>query len=240
MSGTLVVSESTSLTAGWYGKLPTLGDFASRRLPHHFISAWDAWLQTAISASRDQLGENWLNVYLTSPMWRFALMQGACTPEAWAGVMLPSVDKVGRYFPLTVAMQLDPRTAVFSAETWYGALEEIAFSTLDVERSVEDLERSLAELTAPAASLEQPAAQSLATWWHGDSVRTSSIEIVVTGSLASVAAQTAQQVWAVAGYGKSMWWATTAQTGATRAHCFVGLPPATEFVSLMHGACSSN
>ena len=27
--------------AGWYGKLPTLGDFASRRLDNDFVDIWD-------------------------------------------------------------------------------------------------------------------------------------------------------------------------------------------------------
>ena len=29
---------------GWFGKLPGLGDFASRRLPDTFVAAWDRWL----------------------------------------------------------------------------------------------------------------------------------------------------------------------------------------------------
>ena len=92
--------------AGWYGKLPCLGDFASRRLDAEFITPWDAWLQRCIATSRQQLGEQWLDIYLTSPMWRFILAPGICGERACAGVLLPSVDKVGRYFPLTFALPL--------------------------------------------------------------------------------------------------------------------------------------
>lgn len=226
------MSDPVSLV-GWYGKLPTLGDFASRRLPQHFIEPWDAWLQAAITASRDHLGENWLNIYLTSPVWRFALMPGACTPEAWAGVLLPSVDKVGRYFPLTFALQLDPLAAIFSAEAWYSALEQVALSTLSIDCSTEDLEQSLGKLEAPPASGECAPAQSLAAWWY--SASGSSLEIDCTESLAALITETAQQGWVAAGYGKSIWWVKAEQSVAARIHCFAGLPPVSEFASLMQG-----
>src|SRR5512139_3843786 len=96
---------------GWYGKIPNLGDFASRRLPSRFIVAWDDWLQRALASSRAQLGGQWLDLYLTSPVWRFLLMPGVCGSAAWAGVLMPSVDRVGRYFPLTIALEL-PQVAL--------------------------------------------------------------------------------------------------------------------------------
>ncbi len=85
---------------GFYGKLPVVGDFVSRRLPNEFIKPWDGWLQSAIAASREELGDEWLNSYLTSPIWRFLLSPGVCGNKAVAGIMMPSVDRVGRYYPL--------------------------------------------------------------------------------------------------------------------------------------------
>ena len=87
------------LAAGCYGKLPSLGDFVSRRLPRSFVQPWDAWLQRALAASRARLGAGWLETYLASPFWRFALAPGLCGPEAWVGVLMPSTDRVGRTFP---------------------------------------------------------------------------------------------------------------------------------------------
>ena len=72
---------------GLYGKLPARGDFVRRRLPLAFVEPWDGWLQEAIVASRRALGERWLDVYLTSPMWRFALSAGLCGEPAAAGRM---------------------------------------------------------------------------------------------------------------------------------------------------------
>src|SRR5438105_12091900 len=102
----ILVLEPNSLIPGWYGKIPSLGDFASRRLPQPFISAWDAWLQHAMAASRADLGQRWLDVYLLSPIWRFALFPDVVGQMGWAGLLMPSVDKVGRHFPLTLAAPL--------------------------------------------------------------------------------------------------------------------------------------
>ena len=104
MSGPLLSPAS----AGWYGKVPSLGDFVTRRLPGSFVAAWDDWLQASIAASRATLGPRWQPLYLNCPIWRFALFPGACGPGAWAGVMMPSVDRVGRCFPLTIAATIEP------------------------------------------------------------------------------------------------------------------------------------
>lgn len=74
---------------GWYGKMASLGDFASRRLPADFITIWDRWLQEVISLSRSDLGDAWLDAYLTCPVWRFLLQAGACGEKIWAGVLMP-------------------------------------------------------------------------------------------------------------------------------------------------------
>ena len=98
--------------AGFYGKLPSHGDFVSRRLPREFLDVWDSWLQQAVAESKARLGSDWLDAYLNSPIWRFALMPGICGDQAYLGLMMPSIDRVGRYFPLTVAAPLEPGAAV--------------------------------------------------------------------------------------------------------------------------------
>jgi type VI secretion system protein ImpM len=87
---------------GFYGKLPTHGDFLRRRVADDFLAAWDPWLQRCIADSRSVLGEQWLAIYLTSPVWRFALSPHVCGAAPAAGLIVPSVDRVGRYFPLTL------------------------------------------------------------------------------------------------------------------------------------------
>ena len=124
-----------SFCAGWYGKIPGTGDFIARRMPASFSEAWDRWLQAAIAGSRERLGARWRDSFLSMPIWRFVLSPGMLTPNAWGGIMVPSVDAVGRYFPLAVASalpsaSLDLVGTLFAAESWFDELETIALSAI--------------------------------------------------------------------------------------------------------------
>jgi type VI secretion system protein ImpM len=118
---------------GYFGKVSTLGDFVSRGLPDALVAAWDAWLQQCIHSSQQQLGDQWLNCYLTSPVWRFAISPGVLGPEGLGGVMMPSVDRVGRYFPLMIgAVGAPPLLDWFHKHAaWYDAVEDLARASLD-------------------------------------------------------------------------------------------------------------
>ena len=105
-SSTVPSGADPAACVGFYGKLPARGDFVQRNLPRSFIDPWDNWLQEALAGSREQLGEQWLRSYLTSPVWRFALSGGLCGEQVVAGVLIPSVDRVGRYFPLAITALL--------------------------------------------------------------------------------------------------------------------------------------
>jgi type VI secretion system protein ImpM len=100
-SAPVVVLRGAAL--GCFGKMPARGDFIRLGLPRDFIDCWDAWMALMLTASREALGENWLATWLEAPIWRFALAPGVCGAGAAIGVWMPSVDRVGRYFPLTIA-----------------------------------------------------------------------------------------------------------------------------------------
>ncbi|KAF0862144.1 type VI secretion system-associated protein TagF [Pseudomonas sp. LD120] len=141
---------------GLYGKLASRGDFVSRGLPQSFISPWDGWLAAGLLASQNALGEQWLNAYLVSPLWRFALAPGVCGPDAAVGVVMPSIDRVGRYFPLTVAALLEPdadlASLVSGPEQWFEQVEALLLATLDEGACFEALEAGLQALGAPIAA----------------------------------------------------------------------------------------
>jgi type VI secretion system protein ImpM len=89
---------------GFFGKLPAHGDFATRRLPPAFVRFWDRW------ASRHLVprlaGADALFFHLPDP--------------PFTGVALPSADRAGRRFPLTLAAS--PPAGAGSADAWYAAL----------------------------------------------------------------------------------------------------------------------
>jgi type VI secretion system protein ImpM len=139
--------------AGWFGKMPALGDFASRRLPEAWIAAWDAWLQDELVAAREALGEQaWLDLYLVAPVRRFWLAPSLLTREAWLGVLMPSVDSVGRHFPLTLAAPLreghDDLVDALANDDWLAAADALARQALDPAFSVAALEQAIAGLPA--------------------------------------------------------------------------------------------
>ena len=92
---------------GWFGKLPESGDFLARRVAPTVRARLDDWVQASLLASRRELGEGWLDAFLTAPIWRFVLHGEGPGGAALAGLMMPSVDKVGRYFPFLLLVEFD-------------------------------------------------------------------------------------------------------------------------------------
>jgi len=154
----------TGVLPGFFGKVPSLGDFVSKRLPSPFIESWDEWLQDGLNASRDELGDLWLDLYLHGPIWRFLLPAGVAGSAAWIGVLMPSMDRGGRHFPFTIAAPVDradrPLRTLGNREAWFDAMEEIALSALDDRVDIDTLDLHLltarfADATTPH-SLTQP------------------------------------------------------------------------------------
>ena len=142
---------------GWHGKLPSLGDFASRRLSPGFLAIWDTWLASGLHQLRQYQPDTWLDAYLASPTRRFLLMPGVLPGEfgqqAWAGVLMPSVDRVGRYFPFTIVLPLAAVPAsseqMQSLWSWLGRLDELAADAMHDDWTVDRLEAELAGLASP-------------------------------------------------------------------------------------------
>ncbi len=231
----------TASGPGWYGKLPALGDFASRRLPPGFIATWDDWLQRSLATSRQALGERWLDRYLHCPVWRFVLGPGTCGDTAWAGVLMPSTDRVGRYFPLTIAAavpwQGDALARITAAQDWFDAVEQAALSALDVNFGADDLDAALPMVapiaaTAPHDEAATQLGEQLGQWWMvGGSASVDGPTPVGRGcgDLLNAAVQhAASRLFA----GRTLWWRTDSeQPGrllATR-----GLPDEAQFASLL-------
>lgn len=84
---------------GFFGKLPSRGDFVRTGLPRDFTDHWDAWLRRTLPTTLCLAGDNWMEF----PAWFFRLSAGLCGGASACGVVLPGVDRVGRRFPLTIA-----------------------------------------------------------------------------------------------------------------------------------------
>jgi type VI secretion system protein ImpM len=216
-----------TMDAGCYGKLPGLGDFVSRRLPRSFVHPWDAWLQRALAASRARLGAGWLETYLASPFWRFALAPGLCGPEAWVGVLMPSTDRVGRTFPFTVAMPRPPAPVAcrraLQSRAWFEAVETLMLAALHPAHDLARLDEDLLALPAP----DEPDCTGDRRAWH---VPLPAGERTLAGFGAALDGV------ARAGLGPHSAWSTTGSNdvAASLLVC-AGLPPEDDFASFLDG-----
>lgn len=141
----------TSVQYGWFGKVPCVGDFVRSGLSTQFVGAWDDWMQKLMVAGREELGERWRECYFSAPIWRFALSAGLAGPYAVTGIVMPSVDRVGREYPLCLAVELE--TLVWSAyksvEPMFEQLEETALTMLEDGSSLSTLKDALERIPAP-------------------------------------------------------------------------------------------
>lgn len=211
---------------GVYGKLPARGDFVARRFAKNTIDAWDAWLQQSIPMSRDMLAERWLDIYLTSPIWRFALSAGSCGPSTLIGVVVPSIDKVGRHFPLMLGRELPPGLElsglIARAAAWYRAVENLALAALAPEFRIEDVEEPIAldiDATSAAPEAQEPLAAP-------------GIQIPLGPGARGAALRHAYQPL---GRGHSLWWTSGSEHCAPCLLICPSLPPPQSFASLLDG-----
>lgn len=219
---------NTERMAGYYGKIPGHGDFIQHRLPRAFVQPWDEWLQAGMAASRDRLGEDWLDIYLTSPAWRFAFPAGACCDTAFAGVMIPSVDRVGRYFPFTLAAPLAAGASVFAtagaSSEWFSATEALILTTLDDAFDRGRFDATLDKLGAP------PVADTRTT-----APLPAHTLLDCADDLTSPLAALLEQLTMAATADCSLWWSHGSDRVAPSLSWAHGLPPAAAFDALLTG-----
>ncbi len=228
-------SPSSSMLAGFFGKLVSHGDFVSRRLPDDFMQVWDSWLQHGLHASREELGAAWLETYLTSPVWRFALNAGVAGETAWAGVLMPSVDRVGRHFPLTLAAGSIGQAAMLNwledEKTWFDELENLALSSLESDFLLDDFDAALQKITglSVGAASNHLEAGDQSGWCFA-------INDIAGISANTVAKEIAQAL--LGGY--SLWWTDGSPHVSPSVLICRGLPSAKQFTAMLGGNWSQS
>lgn len=230
---TLAVPPSHA-PCGWFGKMACLGDFTSRRLPESFVALCDEWLSRGLAASRIQLGDDWLQTYLQAPLWRFAWAPGVAGPEWWLGVLMPSVDRVGRYFPLIAARASAglPSTpqGLAALQAWFDAIADATLATLGPGTTPDDFDSRLEAVPDfdGSADADAPA-------WRGVNGRRCLVSEHELDLAAWALAATAPD-WNAALRGHSLWLAGRADAGGGASLSIArGLPEADDFVQLLGG-----
>lgn len=212
---------------GWFGKVPTVGDFVARNVAPELRARLDGWLERSIARSRDAMGEAWLPAFLEAPVWRFVLHAtpgtgtgaSAGAGAATIGLMIPSVDRVGRYFPFVMLAELDraPRTRddLASADETLSLIEPHLLGVLD---EAFDLDTFEYETSRIARALRDGAVRPFAI---------AALDHAVPDMPVTAAATTPDETW---------WWTEGADHRAAEFLRFDDMPPPDEFAALLRDA----
>jgi type VI secretion system protein ImpM len=170
---------AVAAAGGFFGKVPARGDFVRSGLPASFIAAWDGWIVGVMAGSLEILAKEWISAWLEAPIWRFALPDGMCGPDAAVGLFMPSVDRAGRYFPLCfarLARGTAPAAAAGASSAWLAAAEAAGLAAVADDLAPEAVaarlampERDAADVALPPAIARAPQGRSL--WWTRGSPR---------------------------------------------------------------------
>jgi type VI secretion system protein ImpM len=159
--------------AGWFGKVPALGDFVVRRLPNAFRERCDLWLSAGMVEGQRRFGPEWTERFLAFPIWRFAWLEEGSTQGCWAGLLAPGADRVGRLFPLVVAVPVDVTgergMCLDALDALLSRLEDQVM-TLLLDDDVDRFDLELQRATLPGISDGAPEVDSLAVCGLGESI----------------------------------------------------------------------
>nr|WP_319387262.1 type VI secretion system-associated protein TagF [uncultured Roseibium sp.] len=149
---------------GYFGKLPDRADFVTGSCPDGFLKLWEPFLIHGLAQSRQDLGGDWEDAYMTMPVWRFWMTPTGTDglPSARvAGALMPSVDKVGRKFPLTVVGSSEgDGDACQPSGAWYDSVEDVLLGALGEDAALQEFQRAIAVLAAPFEGAETKDASS--------------------------------------------------------------------------------
>ncbi|AWK85934.1 type VI secretion system-associated protein TagF [Azospirillum thermophilum] len=202
---------TSPFVVGFHGKLPARGDFVGHGLPRGVLEPWDRWLSTALAEAGRRLGRSWEGLFAAAPAWRFALAPGLCGSLPLAGILMPSSDRVGRLYPLTIAAALPRPMALAEAPVacagWFARAEAVAADACR-GADVEGLPARLAILGPPEP--KRPAADPATV-----------VEALAGGPLPEDA---------------SLWWTRGGGCVAPSFLACRGLPGSARFAALLDGA----
>lgn len=142
---------------GAFGKMPSLGDFFRVDIDRGFVTAWDHWLQDSMADAKLRLDSRWDDCYMNAPIWRFSLSAGLAGDKKAMGILMPSVDRVGRQFPLTLMCNMDTRGPIlrdhFLNNSVLTAAENLALDALDDSMTRDRLAENLGNLPPMAQQM---------------------------------------------------------------------------------------
>ncbi|MBS0979652.1 type VI secretion system-associated protein TagF [Acetobacter thailandicus] len=105
--------------AGFCGKLPARGDFIRRGLSETLVSCWDNWVARNLAYTHTVITQDeWIKGWVIAPLWRLSLPAGHLSEQPVSGLIMPSIDKAGRYFPFFAGVE-GASAAINTGSFWH-------------------------------------------------------------------------------------------------------------------------
>ncbi|MCL2714040.1 MAG: type VI secretion system-associated protein TagF [Alphaproteobacteria bacterium] len=156
---------------GFFGKVASQGDFVASRFDLGLRRLIDDWLQRAIEHSRHRLGVGWEEAFQAMPVWRFVLTPGLLGQSGFAGLMMPSSDRVGRPFPLLLAARLAAAPSQLheaaKLRQWFDVLERTVVAARQGGFDLARFDRAVAALALPPDG-DGKVLNGRSYWWTFD------------------------------------------------------------------------
>ncbi|MCJ2033870.1 type VI secretion system-associated protein TagF [Methylobacterium sp. J-068] len=222
------------MPSGLYGKLPAKRDFIAVGTSRGFLKTWEYWMQAGLSSSRMALGQAWQDAFLRAPIWRFWLGARICG-EPVLGAFMPSVDGIGRYFPLTLFHRTEagdplPPPEYDDFADWFDRAEAVLLSALAQGARFEDVAEAADRLPAPDAAEPDPAQAGATRLRDGTLVAPAD-----AGAFPRILTQLRAGDRGRVHSGMSYWWTTGGEGFAPHVAATLGMPSAEMFAGMLTG-----
>ncbi|HEX3343182.1 MAG TPA: type VI secretion system-associated protein TagF, partial [Polyangiaceae bacterium] len=165
-------SHFTPINVAVFGKTPRMGDFLRVGTGGPAGEALEQWVEQGLGTAETRRGRYWPSLYGAGAPYAFIFRPPRASPtrETLVGVIKPSVDSVGRRFPLVVYATALPRPNVPWPHVLPIALGDFfdAAATLLMEADnvtgIADMQAALTRLMPPRLADADRSAQEYEAW----------------------------------------------------------------------------
>ncbi len=162
---------------GAFGKIPSMGDFAS--VGAKPLASFESWLEAGMAHGEAKYKDRWPALYAAGRPYHFVFhgSPGGKEANVMSGVIAPSVDSVGRRFPLAVYAQYSEKRAGNTAPLAPLFLRDFlgdAAQTVDEAGTLagsDALKERMGGLTAPSFDSESHFTAEYSHWARATPVR---------------------------------------------------------------------
>ena len=220
------------MPVGLYGKYPEKRDFIALNLPRPVLQPIENWIQSGLAASKEKLGRSWGDHYMIQPIWSFRLGSNITGVDC-LGAMSPSVDGVGRTFPLVILSHAPPSSGGYPSigtlnpDHWFPEVHRKLLHALDDNAPAEP--RELIEDLGEPGCLSADPPDGMIAIANGHRSR------VAEGELKSTLGRMSELGSAIGDKMMSVWWTAGSEAVPAQVAAFTGMPDVWFMADMMSG-----